>query len=128
MPVKLTPARWRELCDVQWDINGQIDYTPDLEQFGQPERWAVVGDKGDCDDYMLTKRAELIADGWPVDSLLPAVCDTAGGRHAVLVVVTDRGDYVLDNRYPEVMPWADLPYSNWSRLDFESGQWVKIAT
>jgi len=127
MPIELTRARWEQLCDVQWELNQRIDYTPDLEQFGQVERWAVVDDKGDCDDYMLTKRQELIAKGWPVDCLLPATCDTeTGGLHAVLVVVTDRGDYVLDNRYEKVMPWAELPYYNWSRLDYASGQWVSV--
>ena len=31
-------------------------------------------------------------------------------HHVVLVVGTDGGDYVLDNRYPRVLPWHRLPY------------------
>jgi len=49
-----------------------------------------------------------------------------GGYHAVLTVNTNKGVYVLDNRYPEVTPWRDLPY-RWHKME-NPGQyfWVLI--
>jgi predicted transglutaminase-like cysteine proteinase len=32
------------------------------------------------------------------------------GRHAVLTVRTDRGDFILDNQTPEVLFWYETSY------------------
>jgi predicted transglutaminase-like cysteine proteinase len=43
----------------------------------------------------------------PRAALRIAVARLADGEaHAVLTVATDRGDYVLDNRSPAILPWA----------------------
>ncbi len=53
---------------------------------------------GDCEDIALLKRRDLIEKGWPVGALLMTVVRQANGEgHAVLTVLTDRGDLVLDN-------------------------------
>ena len=41
---------------------------------------------------------------------LSAVIDREGAGHAVLTVVTDRGDYVLDNQDEAILPWTHTGY------------------
>jgi hypothetical protein len=74
------------------------------------DRWATPlaqGDQyGDCEDYVLEKRRALIAAGVPEDALSIAVATTTWGEsHAVLLVTTDQGDYVLDSLTPWILPW-----------------------
>ena len=47
--------------------------------------------------------------GYPLGALLMTVGkDTDGGGHAVLTVVTDLGDFVLDNVEQRVLLWKDV--------------------
>ena len=51
---------------------------------------------GDCEDLVLQKRRLLVQAGWPISSLLITVARQANGDgHAVLTVLTDRGDVIL---------------------------------
>jgi predicted transglutaminase-like cysteine proteinase len=66
---------------------------------GAGDDWELSPRQGDCEDFAITKRHRLIALGWPSSALRLAVATTPWGEgHAVLVVRTDRGDLVLDNR------------------------------
>lgn len=68
------------------------------------EQWSASVDKGDCEDYALTKRRVLMQAGLPPSSLRIAVATTSSGEmHAVLVVKTTGGDLVLDNRNDSVL-------------------------
>ena len=68
--------------------------------------WNVNVKSGDCEDYALTKRAKLIKKGFPASALRMAVGRIPGGEgHAVLVVSTNRGDFVLDNRNNSIRPF-----------------------
>ncbi len=65
---------------------------------GQVDRWIVGKTVGDCEDYVLAKRARLISDGFPPSAMRIAYVKTSEGEgHAILIVKTDQGDYVLDN-------------------------------
>jgi len=65
---------------------------------GRADVWTVGAKSGDCEDYVLAKRQALIAKGFPPSALRVAYVKTAAGEgHALLVVRTDGGDYVLDN-------------------------------
>lgn len=71
-----------------------------------PDTWSLAPRAGDCEDFAVTKRAELIKLGWPSRALRMAVGKTYRGEgHAVLVVRTSQGDMVLDNRTSRVLPW-----------------------
>lgn len=60
--------------------------------------WSLNPTYGDCDDYVMTKRSKLIRAGVPSGALRVAVVRTQQGvGHAVLLVKTSSGDYVLDN-------------------------------
>ena len=82
----------------------------------------------DCNKYALTKRRELIAQGFPRGALLLATATTERGEgHLVLVVRTDRGDLVLDNRVAHVVDWSVLPY-RWISVQSQQSpvRWVSI--
>jgi predicted transglutaminase-like cysteine proteinase len=75
---------------------------------------------GDCEDYALEKRRALIELGWPPRALRFGVATSPEtGRHAVLVVRTDKGDLVLDNLNPYIVSWGSTRYE-WVSL--QSGE------
>jgi len=71
------------------------------------------GDRGDCEDFALTKMDQLYQAGIPIKNLqIGAGYTETGGAHGVLIIQTaNKGTLVLDNRYDEVKPFASLPYS-----------------
>ena len=75
------------------------------------ERWDDDATRTDCTDYALTKRSRLLDKGYPASALLIAVAFVPSGEaHLLLVVVTDQGDFVLDNLRPTMVRWDKLPY------------------
>lgn len=117
-PVALTKERWRALNDVNAGVNHQIKPETDEELYHLAEYWAYADRAGDCEDYALDKRRALAAQGWPIGSLLLATARNDNGEmHAVLVVTTDHGDFVLDNATDFVAPWKELPYRWVARQD-----------
>lgn len=68
------------------------------------EQWSLNPSAGDCEDFALTKRARLIRAGFPAGALRMAEVTTGRGeRHAVLIVKTTAGEYVLDNLRQKVV-------------------------
>jgi predicted transglutaminase-like cysteine proteinase len=78
-----------------------------MRHYGRADYWTIPTDGyGDCEDYALTKRKMLMEHGFSAAALRVAIVVTPNQeRHAVLTVVTDKGDYVLDNLKDEVLPW-----------------------
>jgi predicted transglutaminase-like cysteine proteinase len=96
---------------VQASINACTTYTSDIARYQAVDFWEVADNAGDCEDYALAKRAALLAGGANPDYLHLALCWTETAEfHAVLVVDTERGSYVLDNRHAKPMPQQDLGY------------------
>jgi len=117
-PVKLTAERWRQLNDINVSINRAIQPETDQDLYHQAEYWTYADKAGDCEDYALDKRRALTEQGWPVGSLLLTTArNEKGEMHAVLVVTTDHGDFVLDNANDFVTPWSELPYRWVARQD-----------
>jgi predicted transglutaminase-like cysteine proteinase len=113
--VALTKRSWRLIARTNDAVNRAIVERNDQEIYGVSEYWALpleTGLKvGDCEDYALEKRRALIAAGVPAHALSIAVVVTPQAQeHAVLLVATDRGEYVLDNLTPWVLPWTKTPY------------------
>src|ERR1700675_556598 len=80
------------------------------------DRWTIAPDRGDCNDYAVTKRHELLRRGFPSSALRLSVTKTAAGiGHLVLVVVTTKGDLVMDSLADAIQPWQSTNY-----------QWLKI--
>jgi predicted transglutaminase-like cysteine proteinase len=128
--VHLTPQKWNELVAVNAEVNRDIKEATDEQIYGVPEYWAYpdkIGE-GDCEDLVLLKRRDLVRKGWPTGALLITVVRQRNGDgHAVLTVLTDRGDLVLDNLNPRVLVWNATDYEYLKRQsEYDSGQWVGI--
>ncbi|MEJ2124305.1 MAG: transglutaminase-like cysteine peptidase [Alphaproteobacteria bacterium] len=110
--VILTKKKFQELQTLNRNVNRSIHPMSDMAQYKVIERWIYPKTgKGDCEDYVLEKQRELIKAGWPQSALLITVVrDEHGEGHAVLTVHTNHGDYILDNKNLEVLPWKDTNY------------------
>jgi predicted transglutaminase-like cysteine proteinase len=127
--VRLTSSTWDHLKQMNQAINRAVMPATDMEIFGTIERWEYPSYVGDCEDYVLEKRRQLVRAGWPDSALLITVVrDEFGEGHAVLTVRTDRGDLVLDNKTDEIVVWDMAPYqfvkrqstrhaANWDALE-----------
>lgn len=93
---------------VNGHINRTIRYRPDPVDMGIADRWRVAKTEGDCEDIALAKRQHLIELGFPAGAMRLAVGHTETGEgHAVLVVRTEAGDVILDNRRNDIVAWTD---------------------
>jgi predicted transglutaminase-like cysteine proteinase len=110
--VVLSGKAWRDLVRVNAWVNDTVKPVTDLEHWGVVERWSYPDDGyGDCEDYVLLKRRMLIQAGWPREALLITVVrDKKNDGHAVLTVKTNKGEFVLDNQEPQVLPWNKTGY------------------
>jgi predicted transglutaminase-like cysteine proteinase len=111
-------------------VNASIWPEDDMPHYGIAEYWTIPKDGyGNCHDYAITKRKELIQAGLPERALKVAIVVTpSSARHAVLTVTTDRGDLVLDNLSNQVKPWTDVAY-NWIERQDGDGElgWVAFS-
>jgi predicted transglutaminase-like cysteine proteinase len=104
-----------QMHEVNQRINAAIRPEPNLEGL-RGEKWLLHPASGDCNDYAVTKRHDLIAKGFPARAvLLSEVVTTWGEHHLVVVVRTFSGDLVLDNLSGHIMPWSKKPY-RWVRI------------
>jgi predicted transglutaminase-like cysteine proteinase len=127
-PIALTAARARELAYINGRVNTRIVPRPDRRGIADDD-WTLDPRAGDCEDYALTKQAELIRHGWPAGALRLAIARLPDGEHhTVLIVRTDRGDLVLDNLQAGIRDWKSTPY-RWLMLQSASSPrlWRRIA-
>ncbi|MDG2531892.1 transglutaminase-like cysteine peptidase [Caulobacter endophyticus] len=132
--VKLTGGLWGRMQKINRTINRKIVPATDLEAFGASDYWALPitegrAARGNCKHYVVEKREALIKAGIPAEALNIAVARTPWGEiHAVLLVETDAGDYVLDNLSPWVTLWHQTGYTWLQRqVDGQASQWAKVA-
>lgn len=118
-PIRLTEERWADLQEVNRAVNLAI--APARNDLGLAgEEWTINPDRGDCNDYAVSKRHELLQRGWPARVLLLSeVVVSSGDHHLVLLVRTRSGDLVLDNLAPQIKPWSRVPY-RWVRVQMPS--------
>lgn len=116
-PASLPMSRetWELLERVNDSVNRAILPQDDIKTYGASDYWAEPLESGvrfgDCEDFVLEKRHALAAAGVPLKAMSIAVVQTDKGEtHAVLVVATSHGDYVLDNRTPWILPWNQAGY------------------
>lgn len=128
-PVELTRSLWAEIVNVNNTVNISVEPRTDEEMWGVEEVWSYPArGMGDCEDYALEKRRELMALGVPAgDLLMTVVRQPNGDGHAVLTVRTSKGDFILDNLEGKVRPWFETDYTFLKRQsEFNSGTWVQI--
>ncbi|SMO41462.1 Predicted transglutaminase-like cysteine proteinase [Ruegeria faecimaris] len=97
-------------------VNRQVNATTrsvtDQAQYRTRERWALPTSRGgDCEDFALLKKRDLIRAGVdPSKLLIATVLDTQRNSHAVLVYRSASGDLVLDNLTNRIKPWSATRY------------------
>lgn len=91
------------LHQVNASVNGAIQPRSDRKDV-----WSIGVSQGDCEEYALAKRVELIRLGVPASAVRIAMAKTRSGEgHAVVVVRTDAGDLVLDNLTSRIKNWDE---------------------
>lgn len=126
--IALTPKIWQSIVAVNRQVNGRLKAATDMDHLGIPDQWDFPDDGyADCEDYQLLKRRELAEIGLPRRAMrMTVVIDEEGQGHAVLLVRTDRGDFVLDNKRNAVLPWHQTGYVYIKREGQASMAWVSL--
>jgi predicted transglutaminase-like cysteine proteinase len=126
--IAMTPDVWRTILSTNRRVNARIKPKTDMEHWGVVDRWDLPDDGyGDCEDYQLLKRKLLAERGLPRRAMrMTVVIDDLGEGHAVLMIRTDRGDYILDNKTSAVLPWRDTGYTYVKREGQDSTAWVSL--
>lgn len=117
LPVSDTPAHHAELDFVNRSVNASI--APVKGEAAFDDKWLVAPLRGNCNDYAVTKRHDLLRKGWPSSSLrLAEVTLNTGTHHMILVADIDGVLFILDNLDPEVLSLA-LTKSGyyWNRIE-----------
>ncbi len=75
------------------------------------DRWSLYPLYGDCEDYVVSKRDMLIQRGFGSAYLLIALCNNGVENHAVLIVKSKVGDYILDNLTNKLVQKSQSKYT-----------------
>ncbi|MDT8343702.1 MAG: transglutaminase-like cysteine peptidase, partial [Thermohalobaculum sp.] len=131
MPAVLDAEDWRRVRALNLALNQRIRPRDDIDIYGVSDHWADgrADGIGDCEDYIIAKKLALLATGrWRADQLLYAVVRSwRRGYHAVLILRTDRGDFVLDNLRDSILSWEDSDYDFVIRQSAaEPMRWVTV--
>jgi predicted transglutaminase-like cysteine proteinase len=125
--VELSAAREAELKAVNSSVNRQIKELSDIQTSGEVDFWSLPSTHGDCEDFAILKKSELLKRGWPASVLLLTVARFGGEGHTVLTVRTSKGDKVLDNRTSTIRDWSNTPYQYFARQSQSAGgKWERI--
>lgn len=125
--VALSPKRNAELQQVNRSVNSRIREQSDMATVGKADDWRVPTTVGDCEDFAILKKKELISRGWPASALLLTVARHRGEGHTVLTVRTSEGDLILDNLTSTVRDWSKTPYQYFARQAQGNGKnWERI--
>jgi predicted transglutaminase-like cysteine proteinase len=126
--ITLTPGIWAALTQVNRRVNSSILAVTDQDQWGVLDRWDYPDDGlGDCEDIQLLKRKLLVQAGLAHRALrMTAVIDDQGQGHAVLTVLTDQGDFILDNKRNAILPWRRTGYTFIKREGTNDKAWVAL--
>lgn len=114
--IELVAETFELLKRVNHSVNASI--APMSKGYGSNlgDGWTIAPGMGDCNDYAVTKRHELVESGLPAKAMRLATVKTINGvGHLVLVVSTTKGDIVLDNLTEVIRPWQVTGY-----------RWLKI--
>lgn len=108
-------------------VNNDIRYRTDLDKYGRKDHWVENVREGDCEDYALTKRFQLIAAGLDRASIRLATCWVETGEyHAVLLVDTSKGTFCLDNRDRRVKLWNQIAGYKWHLVHTPGEGWNEV--
>ncbi|APO72533.1 transglutaminase-like protein (plasmid) [Rhizobium gallicum] len=124
--VILNDRTWNLFSNVNKEVNDRI--VPDAQK-GTFD-WSLTATSGNCNDYAIQKRDELIRRGVsPAALSLSAVVTPRNEGHLILTIRTDRGDFVLDNLRNSIVAWNRTGY-RWVSVQSNSNpnEWVKVVS
>ena len=127
-PLPLTRQLWARIIEINNLVNTTVTPRTDEQIWGLKEVWSYPDGVGDCEDFVLAKRRLLNYGGVPLSHLLITVVRRQNSEgHAVLVVRTNFGDFVLDNLESRVLLWEEVPYKFLKQQSpRHTGAWVSI--
>jgi len=122
----LTEQHWKDLVEAQREAYRAFIYGPTLS-------WDPLAPIGDCKTYAAEVNLLLLEHGWPAGAMriATAFVNDHGSQqwayHAALLIDTDKGTIVLDDRHQAPVPWQELPYI-WmtAELPGEHGAWAVL--
>jgi len=120
--------KWLLVRMVNAFVNGAIAPITDETLYGTAEYWTIPTDAGDCEDIVLLKKKILRQKGIPAEVLrITVVLDEQGEGHAVLSLVTTKGDFILDNRRNAIRSWSATNYTMLKRQSAQDPRkWVSL--
>jgi len=126
-----------DLKKIYKKLRSTFTYVSDINQYGVDDHWVVMPDNnrtGDCEDFALTLREKLIADGFEKSNVRFATCytpkkyeeDAKNNYHAVLIVELFWGKvYVVDYKY--CVEFRKFPVEKWDHVLDETGKyWIRM--
>jgi predicted transglutaminase-like cysteine proteinase len=126
--IKLTAKDWQTLQRINRQVNTTIKPRTDKDHWGVDDVWDLAEDGyGDCEDYQLLKRKLLVEAGFPRRALrMTVVIDDEDAGHAVMMLRTDRGDLILDNKKNAILPWHQTGYTYIKREGDSGSTWASL--
>jgi len=126
--IALDAGTWNTIVSVNRRVNKAIRAVTDMDHLHVADRWDLAEDgSGDCEDFQLLKRKLLAETGLPRRAMrMTVVIDEKGEGHAVLTLVTDRGDFILDNKTSEILAWYRTGYVFIKRESADTVAWVSL--
>lgn len=121
------PAELR--FDAVHEIINSLPYRNDQSVWQREDYWAspeeFLGKQaGDCEDFAIAKYFALRELGVSPDRMVLTVYhDAMIGYHVVLIVATDRGNVVMDNRWNKTVPLETFTMSRPLYAINETGIW-----
>lgn len=122
----ISKAKWKDtLIEINNRVNRETRYVDDVYL---KDHWKAANGSGDCEDYAIQKRRDLIQAGVPASSMRYAFVEASEGPHIVLIVRTDDGDRVLDNTTDTIYPANKTNYT-WLSVQsrWNPRKWLKVA-
>lgn len=109
--VDVTAALRETLNTVNRSVNAGIEPDESGSNVSGTQDWNLNPVRGDCNDYAVTKRHDLVSGGLPTSAVrLTAVMTQDGQDHMVVVIKAKGGDLVLDNLHPDIVSLRKTGY------------------
>jgi predicted transglutaminase-like cysteine proteinase len=126
--IALDALTWRTINPVNQEVNAAIRPMTDWELYGVADYWDYpASGYGDCEDYQLLKRRLLVQAGLPARAMrMTVVIDEKNEGHAVLMIRSDRGDFILDNKTDAVLAWHETGYVYVKRESQYATAWTSL--
>ncbi|WP_158263634.1 transglutaminase-like cysteine peptidase [Aliiruegeria haliotis] len=126
--LELNPDSIRSLELANSSVNLAINIgASDRDLYGHEDYWEYPSRGiGDCEDIALFKREHLVRLGIPRGAMTIALVHHRKELfpHAVLMIETTKGTYLLDNLENEVVLWYEAPY-NFEARERAGGSWER---